>query len=171
MPMLKYLKTALEMEIKGRDFYDNVLKSIKDPTVKEIFTILRDDEIVHFKRIQEIYNSIQKNEPWDKKWEKLGEAHSDLDIFFKNIINQRKESADFKDELDALNLGIQFEKNAVKFYKSHLENASSEEEKIFLKKLIEEEESHFKALSDMKLFYENPDAFFMEMEHSGLDGA
>lgn len=30
---------------------------------------------------------------------------------------------------------------------------------------------HFKALSDLKLFYQDPDAFFREMEHSGLDGA
>ena len=173
--MLDYLETALQMEVRGKNFYDDVIEKCSDKAAKEIFKMLRDDEVVHFNTIKKIYQSIKSDKSDINFKFKLDNAQSSnekLNLFFKKLRESAPDKRNnFKDELGALEIGIKFEKEAVEFYSTHLKIAKSDEERDFLKQMIEEEKKHFQALSDLKLFYQDPDAFFREMEHSGLDGA
>ena len=44
-------------------------------------------------------------------------------------------------------------------------------ERKFSELMAEEERTHLSLLSDMKMYYEDPESWFMEKERSGLDGA
>ena len=44
-------------------------------------------------------------------------------------------------------------------------------QKVSLKKMIQEEKGHHLLLLDMQYYYSDPEGYFMEKEHRGLDGA
>ena len=74
-------------------------------------------------------------------------------------------------DIEALEVGVDFELKSIDFYKEHLERSEDPEEREFLGRMIKEERSHYKLLDDMKLYLKDPDLWFMEKERSGLDGA
>lgn len=64
---VEMLKTALEMEEKGFNFYEQTIKTCKNPLGTEIFTTLRNDELLHKDRIKAIYKSMTFYQEYLKK--------------------------------------------------------------------------------------------------------
>jgi rubrerythrin len=52
MSPLKAFKLALSSEEKAFWFYDEALKHVKDPGVRELFTELRDEETEHVRMVK-----------------------------------------------------------------------------------------------------------------------
>lgn len=71
----------------------------------------------------------------------------------------------------ALQIGINFERESVIFYEKKLKEAGGPLEKKFLERMIKEEKGHHLLLLDMRYYFEDPEGYFMEKEHRGLDGA
>ena len=168
---LKMLSTALEMEQKGKLFYDKAIESCGNALGREIFTTLRNDEIVHLSRIKAIYDSLEGGDGWTDLWRKHGEGHERLVPFFAELArkagpNVRAESSD----LDALSVGIEFEQRSVNYYRDELSHATDPTERIFLEKMIAEEQSHFDVLTDMRFYLSDAAAWFAEKERTGFDG-
>ena len=63
------------------------------------------------------------------------------------------------------------EQGAINFYEEQLGKASEILEQDFVKRMITEERRHFVALEDLKLYFTNPESWFIEKEHHVLDGA
>ncbi len=169
---IEMLKTALDMEDKGRLFYEKAMKSCENPVGKEIFTILKNDEDVHTLRIKVIYNQLTQGKTWNADWKNVQDAHADLRIIFRDLATKHgnKISANTND-VDALNIGIEFEMKAVGFYTEALARATDNLERDFIQQMIDEEKNHHDTLTDMKLYLVDPAAWFMEQEHSTMDGA
>ena len=169
---ISILKTALEMEKKGRLFYEKAMAQCKNQLGKDIFTRLRNDEIVHEDRIQAIFEEFQSQGKWGKSWKAFKQEHDPLATMFRNIALKHGPDvqADAED-LKALEIGIDFESEAIKFYEKHLEKATDPIEREFIKKMIFEEKDHHRALSDVHHYLSNPESWFEEKERSGLDGA
>ncbi len=169
---LEILSVALEMEKKGKSFYEKAVSECKNSLGKNIFTILKNDEIIHVKRIKTIYNEIEKSGNWSDAWKSHNPDHNQLSAMFRDIAarNGPDVQADAKD-IEALDIGIKFEAAAVKFYEARLVMATDSIEKEFIKKMILEEKDHHRALTDMHLYLSNPASWFDEKQHSGLDGA
>lgn len=169
---LRMLKTALEMEEKGKSFYGKAIKDCKNCIGSDVFTTLMKDEAIHIERIKVIYQALTGGKPWNNDWLKAGSGHLGLVAFFKNLAT--KYGTDVKPEsndLDALSVGIGFEQKSVNFYTEELARATDPIERVFLEKMIAEEKGHFAVLTDMKFYLENPTAWFAEKERSGYDGA
>lgn len=170
--VLKMLKTALEMEEAGKGFYEKAAATCTNELGREMFSSLMADEIVHMQRIQEIFESIQGTEKWTKEWEKIhSKGHSDLRKVFGEFTKKhgphvKADSAD----IQALSVGIDLEQKAITYYEDHLKTATDEIERAFLKKMIVEEHKHHEILSDTKLYLTDPAAWFVESEHSSVDG-
>jgi rubrerythrin len=162
---------ALEMESRGRSFYKEAHATCKNEVGREIFKMLMNDEVVHMERIKKIYDSIEKGRGFSDEWKEMGIGHRDLKKFFREMAAAHGEdiSTDTSD-VEAIDVGIDFESRAVAFYKEHLTAADDPREREFIEAMIEEERSHHAALTDMRYYLTDPAAWFSEKEHWGLDG-
>jgi len=169
---LKMVETALAMEEKGKGFYQKALEKTKNELGRDIFEKLRDDEDVHVVRIRKIVASLSGGTGWTDAWKAHQPEHADLGVVFRKLAKKHGTGITTStDDIDALQVGLDFEQEAVSFYKGHLEEATDPIEKEFIERMVQEERSHFAALKDMKFYLENPEAWMEEKERSLLDGA
>jgi rubrerythrin len=139
---------------------------------KEIFRMLMNDEVVHMDRIRQIYKRLEAGESWSEEWKSIQPDHEDLSTLFREMASAHgREVASGAGDIEAIDVGIDFEMRAITFYQEHLEQATDPLEREFIELLIREEKSHHAALSDMKLYLSDPAAWFGEQERLGLDGA
>ncbi len=68
---MKMLSTALEMEERGRAFYQRAVSTCKNDMGKEIFQTLMEDEDVHMVRIRSIYETLSGKQVWSRKLERI----------------------------------------------------------------------------------------------------
>ncbi|MBW2558860.1 MAG: ferritin family protein [Deltaproteobacteria bacterium] len=167
----KMLSTALEMEEKGRAFYERAVSTCKNDMGKEIFQTLMEDEDVHMVRIRSIYETLSGKQAWSEEWKELKVKHADLGGLFRNIAKKHgpKIVVDTSD-LEALDTGIDFEMMSVEFYEEQLKKATNSLEQEFIRKMVAEERGHHAALTDMKFYLSDPAGWFREKERGGLDG-
>jgi rubrerythrin len=170
---LQMLSAALEKEQKGCDFYKDAAAKCANPLGKELFKILIGEEGIHVKRIQEIYDHLQGGKSnWPETWKSLkGENPDVLALARKRISELGSKVKPESSDLEAIEIGIQMEQGAIKFYEDQLAKAVEPLEKEFVTLMINEEHNHFAALSDMKWYFTDPEAWFIEKEKHGLDGA
>jgi rubrerythrin len=168
----KMLSTALEMEEKGKTFYENSISDCQGELTKQLFTMLRDDEIVHTERIKKIYDGLTGSSDWQTSWAAQDLSHNDLGAIFRGLAEKHGKNVTCSStDADALDIGIDFEAKSISFYQEQLGKATDELEKKFLQKMVMEEKSHHAALTDMKFYLTDPEGWFADKEHHGLDGA
>ncbi|MBW1743986.1 MAG: ferritin family protein [Deltaproteobacteria bacterium] len=166
------LSTALGLEEKGKGFYSEAVSTCHNAVGKEIFRMLMKDEVVHMDRIRQIYKRLEAGESWSDDWKSIQPDHKELGILFREMASAHgREITSEAGDMEAIDVGIDFEMRAITFYQEHLEQATDPLEREFIEQLITEEKSHHEALSDMKLYLSDPAAWFGEQEHTGLDGA
>jgi rubrerythrin len=72
---------------------------------------------------------------------------------------------------EAVKVALDLERASVKFYEDHLKKTSDSLTEKFLRHMVDEEKGHLLVLLDMQYYYSDPEGYFMEKEHRGLDGA
>jgi rubrerythrin len=169
---LKMLAAALEKEEKGRDFYIQAAGKCSNELGKEIFRTLTADEGVHITRIKQIYSALQAGNAWSKDWQAYRTGNEDLQKLLRERARKLgpKVKSDTND-LEAVDIGIEMEQSAVSFYADQQTKATDALEKDFIVQMLAEERSHLRALEDIRLFFTDPDAWYIEVERHGLDGA
>ena len=168
---MEMLSTALEMEERGRAFYERAVSTCKNDMGKEIFQTLMEDEDVHMIRIRSIYETLSGKQAWSENWKELNVAHDDLGLIFEKMAKKRGPEIDVDtSDLEALNTGIDFEARSVEFYEKQLTKATDPLEQEFTRKMVTEERGHHAALTDMKFYLSDPTGWFREKERGGLDG-
>jgi len=166
------LNTALKMEEDGKEFYEKAMADCSGELARNMFSALIKEEDVHIERIKRIYSSLNDNQEWTEEWRSVGVVQEDLGKLFQKLASkQGKKIKAAKEELEAMDVGIDFEERSIKYYQDHLSKASAPQEKAFLERMVEEEKDHRTLLTDMKQFHSNPSAWFTEHEHHSLDGA
>ena len=168
---LQMLSTALEMEEKGKKFYEKAIGTAKNELGRDIFRTLMEDEIIHMGRIRKIYASLSDNQAWSEEWKGLKVEHDDLGKLFRQMAKKHgTEITAETSDLEAIDVGIDFESQSIEFYEEQLAKAVDPLEQEFIKEMVAEERSHHAALTDMKLYLSDPAGWFREKEHGGLDG-
>jgi rubrerythrin len=142
--ILEGLKTAMEAEITGHEFYKNAAESTKDTKGKETFMRMAEEEMGHFKYLRHQYKSVLEKGDYDfsKKLIKRGVKHADSPIFSDEI---RKRIKDSHFEVSALTIGMKLELDAIKFYQSRAKSAKKEAARHFFEELVEWEKDHYLA--------------------------
>jgi rubrerythrin len=165
------LATALEMEEKGKVFYKKAVNSCQNPQCKEIFTALAEEEVVHSRRIKQIYDTLTSGQCWSRDWESIKGSPKDFGVLFQNLAAKEKTKIKAEtSDLEAVDIGLDFESVSVQFYQDHRVKATDPIEAAFLDQMIREEGEHLKALKDTRYYLTDPEGWFMEKEHAGLDG-
>lgn len=170
--VLKVFLVALELEEKGKAFYEKTARESKNLLAQKIFKMLAKDELIHKKRIKVIYQSLNQSGVWDEDWKKLQVDSEAPEKIFKEL--KKKTAKKLKvgsGDLAALEVGLGLESASINFYQERLAKAEDQAEREFLTQIIKEEKNHHSLLSDMKLFLQDPSTWYLEKEKPGLDGA
>ncbi len=168
---VEMLATALEKEEKGRDFYKAAMDKCGNALGKELFRCLMADEGIHIQRVKQIYNSLHSGQAWSQEWKSLEGMSQDLDkLTRQRITDLGTRVKPDTDDLEALQIGIQMEQGAINFYESELKKASHSLETEFIKCMIAEERTHYRALEDLMLYFTNPESWYIEKERLPIDG-
>jgi rubrerythrin len=165
------LAMAIEKEQKGREFYKKAADTASNELGRQMFRSLMADEGIHIKRCKEIFDTLKAGKTWTGDWRSHSVENENLDKLIRDRITElgSKISAQTGD-IEALEIGIDMEQGAIKFYEEELAKASDSFEKDFLSKMLIEERSHFKALNDLKLFFTDPQSYYMETERPVHEG-
>jgi len=162
---LKMLSQALKLEERGEKFYIEAIKKCNNEMGKEIFAMLRKDEVVHRQRIRSIYESLNAGRGWSEEWEEFKIEHGEIGGIFAKLAKEHgKEIKPDASDLEALNIGVDLEQHSIKFYREHLGKSGDPLEKSFLERMISEEQTHFAALNDMRDYLTDPEAWFLKKE-------
>ncbi|HCO12072.1 MAG TPA: hypothetical protein DIT19_02455 [Desulfonauticus sp.] len=167
----KWFCKALEMEERGYNFYASMLEKCNDPYTREVFTLLRDEELKHIKRIKEIVAKLEKGIEVEVVCRECPFEPTPNEVF-QNLVKKYKDKKSVcAQKLEALDMGIEFELNLVDFYSQKLQEAQSAVVKEFLTKMVQEEKMHYILLSDLSYYYEDPEGWAMGKGGFSLDGA
>ena len=165
------LKTALQMEIEGKDFYQKSGDSSTNPLAKKLFLHLAEQEDVHYQKISEIFEAVTSRREWPEKETVLRHDTSLRSVFKEAIESMGKNASASSSELAAMKTAMVMEDRSYSFYRSRGEEAASHAEKAFYQALTAEERVHYLTLVDSYDYLSDPQGWFTKSEHWGLDGA
>ena len=145
------VEIGIEKEKKRRDFYALAAEHFKaTEELADLFARLRDWEIEHIRRFEEIRDTVVKTqytESYAGETEAYMDALVDGELYDK--ITPEKFKTMVKTPGDALDRGIGFEKDAILFF-SGLGRFIDPKSKAVVDRLIKEEQQHMLYLFDMK---------------------
>ncbi len=135
------LKTALKAEQEGMRSYLEYARRTKDPTGKNMFIALAQDEEDHARIIQEQISRLEGGLGWCA----YKERESELKKLLPGLkqVEARKRSTDGMNELDALRVALEQEKAAIELYTGQAETLKDEQAREMYRKLVAMEEPHY----------------------------
>jgi len=147
------VELGIQIEKNGKDFYNTLATQSKNEKAKKLFQFLAGEEDRHISVFQGIFDKM------DEKYEPPelypGEYFAYMKVLASEYVftqkDKGKEIAEkVKDDKEAVDLGIKFEKDSILFYVGLKETVSKTDQKT-VDQLIMQEQSHLKKLSDLKI--------------------
>lgn len=146
------LKIAINIEEEGLEFYSTLMKSAKDDKAKDIFSKLASAEKKHLALFQKAYlditspaNPVQGCEDYT------------VDLYLKDLVDTGiftkkgeagRLAAEIKTDIDALEMGIQAEKDSILYYTEAAKNTKYEAGRKAFEQLANEEKKHLRILAE-----------------------
>ncbi len=137
MQLADVLKTAIKGEEDGFRFYDLLAAKATNPDARRKLENLRDDEIAHKKVLYDLYAEHVGGEVGDLPDKGLTAL---ADVFRKGHLE------DLKSEMEFINLAIEAELAATKYYREHHESTDNAAIKEIFGRLADEENTHYELL-------------------------
>jgi rubrerythrin len=144
---IEILKQAILLEKRGYSFYSTVAEQSKDPEIRNIFTIMAEEETAHVKFLSEQFVNYDKN-------------HEFLKVKLPDLANEKISNLVLSDEIKnkisaagfegaAIAAAIDMEKKAIEIYTSQAAQASDPNEKNLFSWLADWENTHLNILSKL----------------------
>ena len=139
------LKTALQAELNGIEFYRMAAEKTEDMKGKRVFEMLATDEYKRFQALQKQYDSLAKKTEWQTM--DLG----DVSVFegespiFSAELKERLKGKHF--EMTALSIGAMLESNSIDFYRKMKEENDDPAAVKLYSQLQTWEEGHLEAIT------------------------
>jgi len=165
------LLSAIRMETDGKEFYLKTSQESGNELGRKLLKKLADEEDVHRKNFEEIYDTIQNKKAWPKM-----DYQPDGDEGLKTVFSQAIAEMSTKiekataTELNAVEEAMVMENKTYDFYINRGKNAAYDAETEFYSALASQERIHHQVLLDYFEYLKDPDAWFVEKEHPSLDG-
>jgi len=145
------LEVAVRIERKGGEFYNKLTSFVRSPEANAVFSYLAAEEEKHAGLFRQLLQKIAEyppryNYPGEYGLFIEGVASRFLDKAEKGVL-----SLTAANENDALDIGIELEKESILFYlEIKTESKLSPKEDKILQKIIDEERSHWRKLFSLK---------------------
>ena len=159
------MRLAIKTETDAIAFYTAAAQKTTDPVGKGMFLSLIQEEqsrLEDFKRIiEELHLKVRTAFNAGKKRTTVFEANR------RGMLEKIMAATD---EMEALKLAMQMEKESIEFYERLGLTAKSRKDKSLFERLLREERQRYAIFSDTYFFLANSESWFMWEEHSIADG-
>jgi len=146
------VELGVQIERNGRDFYNTLAKRSKSQKASDVFKYLTGEEEKHIKVFQNILGRREKYEPSG-----LGadEYFAYMNALASEYVFTQKDKGEeiaktINNDLEAVNMGIGFEKDSIILYEGMKKAVPQHDIKI-VDELIKQEQGHLRQLSDLKV--------------------
>ena len=145
------VELGIQIEKNGRDFYKAVVSSAKNAKAKEIFLFLSSEEEKHIAVFKQILDSTQKYEPAPVYADDYAQYMKALagECIFTQKDKGGQIGISVKNEAEAIDLGIKFEKDSIIFYEGMKKMIPEFDLKV-INELIAQEQGHLLMLLNLK---------------------
>lgn len=145
------VELGIQIEKNGRDFYNALIRQTKNQKAKRAFKYLAEEEEKHIEVFSKILDSVHKYEPPESY---PGEYFAYMNALARDYIFTQKDKGEqiakkTKNDREAIDLGIRFEKDSILFYQG-MKRVVPEYDHRVIDELIAQEQSHLQQLSDLK---------------------
>ena len=145
---LEGLRIAISIEAAGRDFYQQAYELSKEENHKDLFRLLRSEEVSHYETFSAIFREVNENKEagadeylFDEESSRyltvLAEGH-----VFPTGKNAEVKIAEATTIVEILYMAIQAEKDSILFYDELASQSKFPEAKKIFKVLKAEEQTH-----------------------------
>jgi rubrerythrin len=142
------LRIAMSIEATGRDFYQQAYDHAKEESHKQLFELLKHEEISHYETFSAILNQVNENKEagsdeylFDQETSRyltvLAEGH-----IFPTAENAKVKIVEATTIEEILHMAIQAEKDSILFYDELANKSKFEEAKKIFAVLKAEEQTH-----------------------------
>jgi rubrerythrin len=163
------LKIALQMEIDGKEFYQQAARESRDDLGKKLLNTLAGEEDIHRQVFQRIYEAISARRGWPDVDLKSDSGRNLRTVFARANSQSGAAIHAGESELEAVDKARKMEGMTYDFYQNRQRQASDPAEKEFYEKLAGQEQQHSLALSDYREYLVNPAGWLVNKEHPSLD--
>jgi rubrerythrin len=160
----KAIETAVKMETDAMRFYHEAAEKTKHPFAKRMFQGFVRDEDRHLKMLKEILSGMDL---------KIVTLHPKAEIrtVFSELKEQMMERVSAStDEIEAVQVALDFETKGFEFYKKAAADAADERERALFSALANEEQEHYSILQNTYSFLKDTGDWFMWQEQGILEG-
>jgi rubrerythrin len=164
------LKTAIQMEIDGKEFYIKSSQTSTNEMGKKLLRQLAKEEDIHRKDFEAIFKNISSHKGWPDIKISRDRIQGLKTLFTEAIKSMDKDTQTVSTELDAVQKAMDMENKTFDFYKKRSGLATYSGEKELYEEIASQEKEHHRTLLDYFEFIKNPGAWFVEKEHSSVDG-
>lgn len=171
MDRMASIELALKNEQTEMDFYLNEARRSKNPLARTMFNSLARDEEEHMTRIRALHDQLVSGGSWpvDVPIEVQGTKIREV---LDGLVEKQGSAADHdRDDEQALERAAEFEARGSKFYSDLAGICENPMETNFFSFLSRIEKEHHLSVVDSLAYLRDPQAWMMEHERSGLDGA
>jgi rubrerythrin len=164
------LQTALQMEIDGKEFYLKASKASQNSLGKQLLKALAAEEDLHREVFKNIYNKIKNKKAWPELNFKPDHGQKLRTLFAEAIEKADKGFVSMPTEIDAVKTGMNMENKTLDFYRSRSSATKFVAEKQLYDSLAAQESEHFRVLQDYFEFLKDPAQWYVNAEHTSVDG-
>jgi rubrerythrin len=164
MTISRAVETARKMETDAMKFYKDAINKTAHPLGKKIFEGFIADEARHLKMIDDILADLDIDL-------KVVEPEKDIKTIFTELKDKMMQRINAtSDEMDAVAVALDFEKEGYLFYQKASQEAREEKERKLFEVLTVEEKRHYELLENTHRFLKDTGDWFMWEEHGVLEG-
>lgn len=145
---LEGLRIAMSIEASGRDFYQQAYEQAKEESHKNLFKLLKNEEIVHYETFSKIFRQVNENkEAGLEEYLFDPETSRYLTVLAEGHIFPTTENAEVKIAAattieEILHMAIQAEKDSILFYDELGNKSKFEDTQKIFRVLKAEEQTH-----------------------------
>ena len=164
MSLENAVETAVKMETDAIEFYSEAINKTSHSLGKEIFRGFIAEEQRHLKMLKDILNNL------DIKVDSASPG-KDLKTVFTELKEQMMQRVSATaDEIEAVKVALDFEKEGYNFYLKASLDADTEKERTLFNVLAKEEKRHYSILENTHRFFQDTGDWFMWEEQGILEG-
>jgi rubrerythrin len=145
------LEIAMGIERNGMAFYQAMADKTEKRDVKDLYNHLAGEEKKHldiFKGMSDALGQTKPSETFGDEYMLYLKSLVDS-VVFSNVAEAQQKAVKVSNEIEALNIGIQAEKDSILFY-TELQSQVRERDREVVLTVLDEEKNHLRQLSELK---------------------
>ena len=148
-PVLTVLKNAVQMEIEGKEFFENAAARMKHPRAKDMFTSLVKQEQRHVDVLTAEYSRISDGKSWAplEEMKSTASSYPRLSVFQDGDIKRAIKVRPDAGELEVLKIGIEVEQKSIEYYRNAGSASDDAKAREVFNWLVGEEAGHLTILN------------------------